>query len=204
MRLHWHPFSLFPRRVLLALREKNLAFEEVIVDLPGGATRGEAFRRLNPFGQVPVLEDGDVVLYESVAILEYLEERHPDPPLLPRDPGDRGRARQLMLAAGDYLAPPFKRWLTRLFTPEATWNHEDQARAAEEIADHFDVLEGVLGSRDHLVGTFSLADVCYVPMVCELPMIGLDHLLEMRPRVRSWIDRLNARPSVRATSPAGG
>lgn len=202
MRLHWHPFSLFPRRVLVALREKNLPFDEAIVDLPGGATRGEAFRRLNPFGQVPVLEDGDVVLYESIAILEYLEERHPTPPLLPSAPGDRGRARQLMLAAGDYLAPPFKRWIARLFTPEATWDREDQARAAEEIADHLDVLEAELDGRDYLAGAFSLADVCHVPMVCELPMTGLDHLLDTRPRVRAWVERLNARPSVRATSPA--
>jgi glutathione S-transferase len=109
-----------------------------------------------------------------------------------------------MLAAGDYLGPPFKRWIARLFTPETTWNHEDQARAAEEIADHLDVLGTVLADRDHLVGSFSLADVCYVPMVCELPMVGLEHLLETRPHVRGWVDRLNARPSVRATSPAGG
>jgi glutathione S-transferase len=173
----------------------------VLVDLPGGATRGAEFRRLNPFGQVPVLEDDGLVVYESLAILEYLEERHPTPLLLPRDPASRARVRQLMCASGDYFAAPLKRWLTRLFAPEATWDRADQERAVEELAAHLDVLETMLGDREHLVGTFSLADVAYVPLVCELEMCQLGHLVETRPAARAWIDRLRARPSVRATGP---
>jgi glutathione S-transferase len=199
MRLHWHPFSLFPRRVRVALIEKGLACEEVIVDLPGGALRTPAFRRLNPFGQVPVLEDDGVVLYESIAILEYLEERHPTPALLPRDVPARALVRQLMLASGDYLTPPFKRWIARFFTPEETWDREDQSRAVVEIGEHLDMLEATLGDREHLVGAFSLADVCYVPFVCELEAARLRDLLASRPRVRAWVERLNARASVRAT-----
>lgn len=204
MRLHWHPFSLFPRRVRVALLEKNLPSEDVIVDLPGGATHGEAFRALNPFGHVPVLEDDGLVLYESIAILEYLEERHPAPALLPREVGPRAAARQHMQVSGDYLTPPFKRWLTRLFTPESTWDRDDQARAAIEIGQHLDVLEAALGAREYLVGAFSLADVCYVPFVAELEMVGLADLLAERPRVRAWVARLNERPSVRATGPRAG
>jgi glutathione S-transferase len=204
MRLHWHPFSIFPRRVRVALHEKQLAYDEVIVDLPGGAHRTAGFQRLNPFGQVPVLEDEGLVLYESLAILEYLEERHPSPPLLPKDVASRAVARRHMCASGDYLTPPFHRWIARLFTPEATWDRDDQARAADEIAAHLDILEAALDGRDHLVGSFSLADVCYVPFVCEIAMTGLAHLLDPRPRVRAWIDRLNARPSIVATRPALG
>jgi glutathione S-transferase len=204
MRLHWHPFSLFPRRVRVALLEKNLTCEDAIVDLPGGATHGDAFRALNPFGQVPVLEDDGLVLYESVAILEYLEERHPAPALLPRDIAQRAVARQHMQVSGDYLTPPFKRWLARLFTPESTWDRDDQARAAVEIGQHLDVLETVLGDREYLVGAFSLADVCYVPFVAEFEMAGLGDLLADRPRVRAWVGRLRERPSVRATGPQVG
>jgi glutathione S-transferase len=204
VRLYWHPFSIFPRRVRIALREKGLACDEVIVDLPGGALKTPEFRRLNPFGQVPVLEDDGLVLYESVAILEYLEERHPTPPLMPAgDPVARARTRQLMLAAGDYLTPPFHRWLAQFFTPEATWDRADQARAAEEIAAHLDVLEAVLADgRAHLAGAFSLADVCYAPFVCELATARLAHLLDVRPRVHGWIERLAARASIEATRTA--
>jgi glutathione S-transferase len=70
MKLYWHLFSVVPRRVRIALREKDLACEEIEVDLPGGALRQPEFRRLNPFGQVPVLEDGGLVIAESIAILE--------------------------------------------------------------------------------------------------------------------------------------
>jgi glutathione S-transferase len=202
VRLHWHPFSIFPRRIRIALHEKQIPYEDVIVDLPGGALRTPEFRRLNPFGQVPVLEDGDLVLYESIAILEYLEERHPRPALMSADPVVRARTRQLMLTAGDYLTAPFHRWLAQFFTPESTWDRDDQRRAAVEIGEHLDVLEVVLDGREHLAGAFSLADVCYAPFTCELETARLGHLLDGRPRVRAWVDRLRARESIRATGAA--
>jgi glutathione S-transferase len=189
--------------VRIALAEKGIACEDVIVDLPGGVHRAAAFRALNPFGQVPVLEDGEVVIYESLAILEYLEERHPAPALLPADAAGRARARQMMQASGDYLAPPFKRWLARLFTPREQWDVADQQRAREEIGAHLDVLETVLGDRGHLAGeAFTLADVAYAPLVCEMGAVQLDDVLAARPAVAKWVERLRARPSVRDSGPA--
>jgi glutathione S-transferase len=203
MRLYWHPFSLFPRRVRIALREKGIACAEVVVDLPGGALREPEFRQLNPFGQVPVLEDDGVVIYESLAILEYLEERHPAPALLPSDAKGRAEARQLMLAAGDYLAPPFKRWLARLFTPESAWDRADQEAAAAEIGAHLDVLEEILTGREYLAAdAFTLADVAYAPMVCELATVQLAESLNSRRAVRAWVERLRGRPAVRETGPS--
>lgn len=201
MRLYWHPFSLFPRRVRIAVREKNLACEEVEVDLPNGATRATAFHQLNPFGQVPVLEDNGLVIYESVAILEYLEERYPAPALLPSDVGTRAQARQFMATAGDYFTGPFKRWLPRLFTPEESWDRADQERAVAEMSHHLDVLEQALQGRDYLVGGFSLADIAYAPMVCELKTSQLGDILAARPAAQAWVKRLRTRDSIRTTSP---
>ena len=107
-----------------------------------------------------------------------------------------------MLASGDYLAPPFKRWIARLFLPEESWDLADQDAAKVEIAAHLDVLEDRLRGRDFLAGdAFSLADVAYVPMVCELAMCQLGGLLPPRPAVTAWVERLRARPAVQATSP---
>ena len=201
MRLYWHPFSIFPRRVRIALREKGLECEEVLVDLPGGALKTDAFLALNPFGQVPVLEDEGLVLCESVAILEYLEDRYRTPPLLPASLRDRALARQWMQCSGDYLTPPFKRWLRPFLAPTEPRDRGDESRAASEIGAHLDVLERALREREYLAGDFSLADTCYVPFVCELGSVGLAELLSPRSRVHAWIDRLRARASVAATTP---
>jgi len=202
MRLWWHPFSLYPRRVRVVVREKGLACEEAIVDLPAGATRAPAFARLNPFGQVPVLEDDGLVVAGSLAIMEYLEERHLTPPLLPRDLAARARARQLMGWSGDYLGPAFKRWLAPMFEPPEKIDHADVAAARVEIARHLDVLEGVLAAGDeYLGGDFSLADAAYVPFVVEMAAVGLGDLLDARPCVGAWVARLRERASVRATTP---
>ncbi len=203
LRLYWHPFSIFPRRVRIALREKAVTFEEIEVDLPGGATRSASFRQLNPFGQLPVLEHDGVVIYESVAILEYLEERYPNPPLMPHDLAARARVRQWTQASGSYLAGPLKRWVARLFTPEEMWNRDDQALAAREIGAHLDALDLTLADAgDYLVGSFSLADIAYAPLVCELAAVGLGEQLGGRPAVGAWIERLRGRSSIRDTAPA--
>ncbi len=202
MKLHWHPFSIFPRRVQIALREKGVPYSEALVDLPGGAHRAAAFRRLNPFGQVPVIEDGDLVLSESIAILEYLEERHPTPPLLPADPVGRALARQLMLWSGDYLAPAWKAWMAVHFVPGTRADDPAVAQGRTDVAAHLDVLAERLAGHDWLVGDYSLADVCYAPFVTTFPMVGLGDLLADRPAVRAWVERLNARPPVRDTAPA--
>jgi glutathione S-transferase len=200
MTLYWHPFSVFPRRVRIALREKAIACREVEVDLPGGALRTPEFARLNPFGQVPVLEDGDVVIAESVAILEYLEERRPSPALLPGVPGRRAKARELMLWSGDYLAPAWKAILAPRFSSVRP-DDPSVAQGRAALAAHLDVLEGRLDGGDWLAGDYSLADVCYAPFVTTLELIGVGDLLGSRARVRAWIERLAARPAVRATAP---
>ena len=90
LKLHYHPFSTFARRVRIALIEKNIPAELVEVDMVARAHRGPAYLALNPYGRVPTLEEDGFVLYESTAILDYLEATHPTPPLVPADA--RGRA----------------------------------------------------------------------------------------------------------------
>ena len=200
MKLYWHPFSIFPRRVQIALREKGLAYEEVVVDLPGGGLRAPEFHRLNPFGQVPVLEDGGVVLAESVAILEYLEDRYPTPALLPADAASRGAARQLMLWSGDYFAPAWKAWMAPRFT-DVSPEDRSVGEGRDAMASHLDVLAERLAGSDWLVGSYSLADVCYAPFVTVLDMLGLGDLLATRPAVAAWVRRLGDRPAIRDTAP---
>ena len=200
MKLYWHPFSIVPRRVRIAFREKRIAYEEVEVDLPGGALRRPEFLRLNPFGQVPVLEDGDLVIAESVAILEYLEERFPTPALLPDDAANRAVARQFMLWAYDYVASPWEAWMAQWFKGVPA-DDPSVTRARELLATHLDVLESRLRNREWLVGSYSLADICYAPVVTVLDRVHLGDLVDGRPAVRAWVERLLARPAIRETAP---
>lgn len=204
LRLHWHPFSIFPRRVQIALREKRLAYEEVVVDLPGGAHREPAFRQLNPFGQVPVLEHDGLVVAESIAILEYLEDRFPTPRLLPGDAARRALARQFMLWSGDDLAVAWKAWMAPRFVPSVAADDPAVRRGREQVAAHLDVLETRLAGAEWLAGDFSLAEICYAPFVTVLgsDFVGLGDVVAARPAVQAWVRRLNDRPAVRDTAPA--
>lgn len=201
LRLHWHPFSIVPRRVRIALREKNLAHEDVEVDVLKGEHRGAAFRRLNPFAQIPVLEDGELVLCESVAILEYLEETQPEPRLLSREPTTRALTRQFMLWSGNYMSGPWEHWMAPAIRPDAPVDADARDAAHDAIAHHLDVLERRLDGRDWLIDDYSLADICYAPMLTVFESVGLGGLVEARPNVSAWVRRLEARPAVRDTAP---
>ena len=199
MKLHWHPYSIMPWRVRIALREKGLKAEELIVDLPGGAQRRPEFLRLNPFGQVPVLEDGDLVLSESLAILEYLEERQPEPALLPPDPKTRAIARQLMGWSTDYWPSAWKKWMAPRLG-DRTSTAASVAEGRRELGAHLDVLAPRLEKRSWLVGDYSLADICYAPLVLVLDRVGLAEEVQERPAIARWVERLQARPAVREST----
>jgi glutathione S-transferase len=197
MNLYWHPFSIIPWRVRIALREKDIACEEVSVDV-FTTKRSADFLRLNPFGQIPVLENGTLVIAESIAILEYLEELHPEPPLMPRDTEARAVARQFMCWSTDYWPPAWKKWMAPRF-PGTTWTEESVGEGRAEIAAHLDVLAQHLDTCEWLVDTYSLADICYAPLVLVLDRVGLEDELAARPTVAQWTARLRERPAVQAT-----
>jgi len=201
IRLHWHPFSIVPRRVRILLREKAIPHEEVEVDVLRGDHRAPEFRRLNPFAQIPVLEDGDLVICESVAIMEYLEERFPEPSFLSRDLAARALTRQFMLWSGDYFAGPWETWMAPAFAPEAPVDTAGRDKAYDNITAHLDVLERRLTNRDWLVDRYSLADMCYAPLVTVFDRVELGHLISARPALAAWVARLCERPAVQDTFP---
>ncbi len=193
MKLYWHPVSLMPWRVRIALAEKGLAYEETIIDLPGGASHRPEFLALNPFGQVPVLEVDGRAFAESTAILEYLEEIRPEPALLPKSPSARAEVRQLMCWSNGPWMLSWKRWLAPASmgfpdTPEV------RALGRDELEQHVRLLAARLETAPWLVGDYSLADICYAPLVLMADRTGLS----VGPDVGAWLDRLRARPAVQA------
>lgn len=200
LKLHYHPFSTYSRRVRIALLEKDIACELVELDMMARANRGEAYLKLNPYGRVPTLEEDGFVLYESTAILEYLEATHPKPPLVPSDA--RGRALvsmhmklcdiQLARQTGTIIFP-------KRFLPEDRWDKPAMAQAKKEIEKHLAILDTQLAGKPYLVNeAYSLAEVCYTPF------IDFFALMEVQPpaNVAAWTKRVLERPSAVQTKPA--
>jgi glutathione S-transferase len=199
MRLHYHPRSTFSRRVRIALLEKGLEAELVALDIRGGEHKSPAYLAKNPYGRVPTLEDGDLVLYESTAILEYLEALHPTPALVPADA--RGRALVHMhvklcdLELGIHTASLI--FPTR-FVPPAQWDVPAMDKARALLQKHLAIVEDTLGDREWMVADrYTLVEVAYTPLVQFLPLYRVD----VGPRVQGWVDRMLARPSAVATKP---
>lgn len=198
-KLHFHPASTYSRRVTMALIEKGIDYEPVTVDMAKGAHKSPEYLALNPYGRVPTLVDGDFVLYESTAILSYLEAQHPETALVPDD--DQGRALvdmhmklcdlQLSPWAGKILFP-------KRFLPEDRWDRDGMAKASAEIGKHLEIVARELGNDDYLVGNrFSLADICYAPTLEFLDLLETD----VPDVVNAWAERLLSRPSAQQTKP---
>ena len=135
-------------RVRILLAEKGVEYETVEIDLDH---RPPWLYDKNPLGKVPVLEEADFLLPESRVIMEYLEERYPEPPLLPSDPGDRAAVR-LCLERFDEFSRPYYRVLF-------------EGRPVEELEAALARLDATLSASPYLVGSrFGLADMAYVPL----------------------------------------
>jgi len=106
-----------------------------------------------------------------------------------------------MLWSGDYLTAPWKAWMAPRFSSDVRPDDPSVARGRETMPAHLDVLEQRLRGASWLVDGYSLADICYVPFVTTFNLVGLDDLLQARPAVRAWVERLAARPAVRDTAP---
>lgn len=171
MKLYGYYRSSAAYRVRIALEWKGVEVERASVALAAGEQTGEAYRALNPQGLVPALEVEGETIPQSLAILEYLEERFPEPPILPREALDRARVRALAaLVACDVHPLNNLRVLRYLEREVAVGEPARLAWYRHWIAEGFDALERLLSTNEQ-TGRFchgsapTLADVCLVPQV---------------------------------------
>lgn len=182
-------WSTNPMKVRLALAEAAVEHRFVEVDLAKRANREEGYLALHPRGQVPVLVDDGVPIWESGACLLWIAERSGQ--LLAPSGADRARALSLLFfesAAFQAAAEPSfrERALVPIFglTPKP----EAMEAAAKTLGRHLDLLERLLADAPFLAGELSIADLAFAPW---LPVLDLGE----RPRVLAWFERLRRRPS---------
>ena len=171
----------YAARARIVLAEKGLEVETVEIDL---SDRPAWLYDKNPAGRVPVIEeDGGEPLPESVVIMEFLEERYPEPALLPADPADRALARLWIFRHDDFAKPYY-----------ALRRGEDGAE--ERFAEQLAKLDAALDRQPWLTGAeYGLADIAYVPWVLRArDMLGVS--LDGFPALTSWLGRVEERPAV--------
>ncbi|KAK4407027.1 Glutathione S-transferase PARB [Sesamum angolense] len=201
MKLHGYPISPAVRRVAACLEEKGLPYEFVFVDLSTGQQKKEPFISLNPFGQVPVLEDGDLKLFESRAITQYIARAYADKgtPLLPTDP-----LKQTMVSVWSEVeshafdAAAAKLSFEILIKPILGMSTDEGAVGVQQgkLAQVLDVYESRLGKSKYLGGEdFSLADLHHIPIINNLLGTKIKALFDARPHVSAWCADILARPA---------
>jgi glutathione S-transferase len=203
LKLYTAALSLFSRKVEIALYEKGLPFEREFVAFTqeqGYSPKHPVVLAANPKGQVPVLVDGDLTLFDSTVILEYLEDTHPAPPLYPADAQARARCRVLELYGDEILLKPVARLMYRTEPPLADLERqralqEEGGRAEAELPALYGALERELGEREFFCDTLSAADLAlFMTLHWGLRLRG--PTLDGQPRLAAWYARMRARPSV--------
>ncbi len=179
MKLHGYFRSSAAYRVRIAMNLKGLEYGQASIHLRKGDQFSEAYCKLNPAQLVPALEDGPQVLTQSLAIVEYLEETHPAPALLPRSPAERARVRAIALNIACDIHPLDN--LRVLVYLEKKLGHDQKTRDlwfAHWIDLGFTAIERLLG--DGKTGKFchgdtpGMADLCLVPQVANAARVSLD------------------------------
>ena len=201
--LHGYWRSGTSYRTRIALNLKGLEYETAPIDLRAGEQRSEAFRSLNPQGLVPAVEFEGRVLAQSPAILEWLEERWPAPPLLPADPADRAVVRAMAaLVACDIHPLNNLRVLNQLKQQFGADQAATDAWAGRWISAGFDALEALIGRRGDgwaFGGAPTLADCCLVPQVYSARRFNVD--LSPWPRIAAVEARAAEHPAFQAAHP---
>ena len=201
MKLYSGPLSLFSRKAEIALGEKGLVFEREMVPFTqakGYSPKHPAVLAANPKAQVPVLVDGDLTVFDSTVIAEYLEDAYPQSPLFPREPKARARCRLLELYGDEVLLPQLRRLMFRTEPPHPDAAvqalREEEGRQAEtELRRLYGKLQDELGDRDYFCGAFSVADISlFMAVLWSLRLKG--PRLDDHPRLAAWHARVRARP----------
>jgi glutathione S-transferase len=185
------------QRVKIVLAEKNLPYEIVPVDLRAQEQKTPEYLKLNPYGKVPVLTDDGTVLYESCIINEYLDEKYPSPPLMPKDPAKKAKGRILIDYGMAHFDSPYQKLRMELMKEQKDQNPQIIDTAKGDLQRLLKRFEDELADQDYLIGDFSLVDADLLPRFTRLEGFGVlpDPAL---PRLAKYLERVKARSSVKA------
>lgn len=213
LELYWIAGTPYSWRVMLTLEAKHIAYTPRLLQASLREHKTPEFLALNPRGKVPVLRDGDFALYESIAIMQYLEKTYPARPMFGRTTPESAAIWRAMSEFTFYAQPPLARVYGPLLTGKAREMANDVRAALPEVHAELQKLEGSLALSDWLGGIdISAADTTAYPFLKLLQRatgkdeagdfdLGLVPLEERYPRLASWMAQVEALPGYERTYP---
>jgi glutathione S-transferase len=211
--LYWGSGSPFAWRVMLTLEVKGLAYESKLLEFSKQQHKAPAYLALNPRGKVPTLKDGDFVVYESLAIMAYLDRKYPEPTIFGGTAEETGLIWQTICEGESYFQPAGDKIVRPLFFGKGLDQVEQIQQAAQTIREELKSVDARLAESNWLVGAqISAADISLFPLVqlilraaskdAARPFnLGLLPLSQTFTNIARWVERIEALPNYQRTYP---
>lgn len=199
LKFYYSRLSVNARRVWVTLLEKQLKFEPILMKLNGDQFQPD-FLKLNPFHHIPVLVDEDFSIFESLAILDYLEAKYPETSLMPTDARNIAKVRTIELVTVNELPPASIALMKQMLDVEVA---DERVNAAKEtmatVLQYFEA--NLTANSDYFIGDrLTYADIVAGTAVASIPWLGIS--LEPYSQVSKWLDNLQQRESWQQTAPS--
>ncbi len=213
LQVYWGSGSPFAWRVMLTLEVKRLPYESKLLEFSKEDHKSPGYLKLNPRGKVPALKDGDFALYESLAIMAYLDRKYPDPPIFGRTPQETGLIWRAISETESYLVPAGNKLILPIFFGKGLEKTDEIQTAAAAVRDELKRIETALAGSVWLIGpSISAADIALFPLVQILlraaskdpakPLnLGFSPLGQNYPNIAAWVIRVEAIPGYERTYP---
>jgi glutathione S-transferase len=198
---------------MLTLEVKNLPYESKLLEFSKGENKAPAYLQLNPRGKVPTLKDGEFVLYESLAIMAYLDRKYLDPPLFGQTAEETGLIWRALAECESYMVSAGDKVVRPIFFGKGLDKVEEIEQAAQTLRREIKAIDERLGRSRWLVGDkISAADIGVFPLI-QLVLraaskeaarqfnLGVYPLAQTFPNVASWVERIEALPNYQRTYP---
>jgi len=213
LEIYWGSGSPFAWRVMLTLEVKRLPYESRLLEFSKEEHKSPGYLKLNPRGKVPTLKDGDFALYESLAIMSYLDRKYPDPPIFGTTPQETGLIWREISETDSYLGEPGAKIVRPVFFGKGLEKTEEIQEAATTIRRELKRIDTTLANSAWLVGAeISAADIALFPLIQILlraaskeaakPLnLGFSPLAQSYPNIAAWVKRLETIPGYERTYP---
>ena len=195
LKLYCFPRSGNSREVKIVLAEKNISFQPIDVHADKEVKESPEFKKASPKGTVPAIIDGEVYMSEAFMINQYLDQKFPNPSLMPKDEKKKEEIRQFVATIDKKLVLNIGLLVIEcLLKPKPEQREDFKEKKRAELAVGMRELDTMLEGKDYLFGDYSLADVAITPHIAALPILGSGIPADLK-NMTAWFKRIQAKPS---------